>query len=324
MRILGRRDLERLLTPADVITAVEGAFREAAAGRAATLPRAVLAMGRAGLFLGMVGALPRLRALGTKLVTVVPRNRRRGLPTLHASYLLTDPETGVPLALMEAGFLTAIRTGAASALAARYLARKDSRVIACFGASIQARYQLLCLQAVFPLERVTVIGRDPGRARAFAETMTRDMGVPVELSRDRRAAVAAADIITCATTSATPVFDGRDVRPGTHVDAVGAFRPNTREIDTGLARRAHVVVDTYHGAWEEAGDVLIPLKAGAITKRHVRAELAELVSRRKRGRTSRDQITFFKSVGFALEDTATARLAYDRAVASNIGMEVAL
>jgi alanine dehydrogenase len=324
MRILGRRDLERLLTPADVIIAVEGAFREAAAGRAATLPRAVLAMGRAGFFLGMVGALPRLRALGTKLVTVVPRNRRRGLPTLHASYLLTDPETGVALALMEAGFLTAIRTGAASALAARYLARKDSRVIACFGASIQARYQLLCLQAVFPLERVTVIGRDPGRARAFVETMTRDMGVPVELSRDRRAAVAAADIITCATTSATPVFDGRDVRPGTHVDAVGAFRPNTREIDTVLARRAHVVVDTYHGAWEEAGDVLIPLKAGAITKRHVRAELAELVSRRKRGRTSRDQITFFKSVGFALEDTATARLAYDRAVASNIGMEVAL
>ena len=324
MRILGRRDLERLLTPADVITAVEGAFREAAAGRAATLPRAVLPMRGAGLFLGMVGALPRRRALGTKLVTVVPKNRSRGLPTLHASYLLTDPETGVPLALMEAGFLTAIRTGAASALAARYLARKDSRTIACFGASIQARYQLLCFQAVFPVERVVVIGRDQGRARTFVETMSNDMGVAVELSRDRRAAVAAADIITCATTSRSPVFDGRDVRPGTHVDAVGAFRPDTREIDTGLVRRAYLVVDTYHGAWEEAGDVLIPLKAGAITKRHVRAELAELVSRRKRGRTSPEQITFFKSVGFALEDTATARLAYDRAVASNIGTEVAL
>ncbi|HEU5190956.1 MAG TPA: ornithine cyclodeaminase family protein [Methylomirabilota bacterium] len=323
MRILGRQDLERLLTPGDVITAVEGAFREAAAGRAATLPRAVLPM-RDGLFLGMVGALPRQRALGTKLVTVVPKNRRRGLPTLHASYLLTDPQTGVPLAFMEAGFLTAIRTGAASALAARYLARKDSRTVACFGASIQARYQLLCLQAVFPIERVTVIGRDAARAQAFVDTMARDMGVTVGLSRDRRGAVAGADIITCATTSPTPLFDGRDVRPGTHVDAVGAFRPNTREIDTGLVRRAHVVVDTYDGAWEEAGDVLIPIKAGAIAKRHVRAELAELVSRRKRGRTSQDQITFFKSVGFALEDTATARLAYDRAVASNVGTEVAL
>ena len=105
MRILGRQDLERLLTPADVITAVEGAFREAAAGRAATLPRAVLPM-RGGVFLGMVGALPRRRALGTKLITVIPRNRRRGLPTLHASYLLTDPETGVPLALMPSTFGT--------------------------------------------------------------------------------------------------------------------------------------------------------------------------------------------------------------------------
>jgi alanine dehydrogenase len=324
MRVLGREDLERLLAPADVIRAVEGAFREHAAGRGRTLPRAVLPMRGTGLFLAMVGSLPRQRALGTKLVTVVGANRGRGLPTLHATYLLTDPETGVPLALMEAGFLTAVRTGAASALAARYLARRDSRTIACFGAGVQARYQLLCLQAVFPVERVSVVGRDPERARAFAERMARELGVPVEATRDRRAAVAGADLVTCATTSPTPVFDGRHVRPGTHVDAVGAFRPSTREVDSGLVRRAHLVVDTYAGAWEEAGDVLIPIKAGAITRRHVRADLAELVSRRKRGRAAREEITLFKSVGFALEDAATARLAYDRAVAGNVGTEVLL
>jgi alanine dehydrogenase len=324
MRILGRGDLERILTPADVITAVESAFREHAAGRSAALPRAILPMGSGGFFLSMVGALPRQRALGTKLITVVPKNRGRRLPTVHAVYVLTDPETGVPLALMEAGFLTAIRTGAASALAARYLAREDSAAVACFGAGIQARYQLLCLQALFPLARVAVVGRDPDRARAFGETMARDMSLPVEVTRDRRAAVAKADIVTCATTSATPVFDGRHVRPGTHVDAVGAFRPNTRELDTGLVRRAHVVVDTYEGAWEEAGDLLIPIKAGAITRRHVRADLAELVGGKKRGRPSREAVTLFKSVGFALEDTATARLAYDRAVAQNIGTEVRL
>ena len=324
MRVLSREDLERLLAPADVIRAVEGAFREHAAGRGRTLPRAVLPMRGTGLFLAMVGSLPRQRALGTKLVTVVGANRGRGLPTLHATYLLTDPETGVPLALMEAGFLTAVRTGAASALAARYLARRDSRTIACFGAGVQARYQLLCLQAVFPVERVSVVGRDPERARAFAERMARELGVPVEATRDRGAAVAGADLVTCATTSPTPVFDGRHVRPGTHVDAVGAFRPSTREVDSGLVRRAHVVVDTYAGAWEEAGDVLIPIKAGAITRRHVRAELAELVSRRKRGRAAREEITLFKSVGFALEDAATARLAYDRAVAGNVGTEVLL
>jgi alanine dehydrogenase len=324
MRVLGREDLERLLAPADVIGAVEGAFREHAAGRSRTLPRAVLPMRGAGLFLAMVGSLPRQRALGTKLVTVVGANRARGLPTLHATYLLTDPETGVPLALMEAGFLTAVRTGAASALAARYLARRDSRTIACFGAGVQARYQLLCLQAELPLERVTVVGRSLERARAFADRMTRELGIPVEATRDRRAAVTAADVVTCATTSPTPVFDGRDVRPGTHVDAVGAFRATTREVDTTLVRRAHVVVDTYEGAGEEAGDLLIPIKAGAITRRHVRAELAELVSRRKRGRTAGEEITLFKSVGFALEDAATARLAYDRAVAANVGTEVAL
>jgi alanine dehydrogenase len=324
MRVLGGEDLERLLAPADVIRAVEGAFREHAAGRAHTLPRAVLPMRGAGLFLAMVGSLPRRRALGTKLVTVVGANRGRGLPTLHATYLLTDPETGVPLALMEAGFLTAIRTGAASALAARYLARRDSKAVACFGAGVQARYQLLCLQAMFPVERVSVVGRSPERARAFAARMARELGIPVEATRDRRAAVAAADLVTCATTSPTPVFDGRDARPGTHVDAVGAFRATTREVDTTLVRRAYVAVDTYEGAWEEAGDLLIPIKAGAITRRHVRADLAELVSRRKRGRTTREEITLFKSVGFALEDAATARLAYDRAVAANVGTEVAL
>ena len=324
MLFLGRRDLERLLTPDGVIQAVESAFREHAAGRGRTLPRAVLPIGGDGVFLAMVGSLPRLRALGTKLVTVAFGNRRRGLPTIHALYLLTDPETGVPLALMEAGFLTAIRTGAASALAARYLARRDSKVVACFGAGLQARYQLHCLRAVFPMERVTLVGRSPARARAFAAQMRRELGLPVEVHTDRRAAVAEADIVTCATTATTPVFEGRYVRPGTHVDAVGAFRPATRELDTALVRRARVFVDTYEGAWTEAGDILIPLKAGAITRRHVRGELSDLVAGRKPGRRTRNEVTLFKSVGFALEDAATARLAYHRAVKQRVGLEVKL
>ena len=219
MRILGREVLEALLPPADVIAAVERAFRESAAGRAAALPRAVLPMGRHGVFLAMVSALPRLGALGTKLVTVVERNRRRGLPTIHATYLLTDPETGAPLALMEAGFLTAIRTGATSAVAARYLARPDSRVVACFGAGVQARFQLLCLSQVLPLAEVRVVGRDPGRAAAFAERMRGELGIAVRVASSRKAAVTGADVITCATTASRPVFSGRDLAPGAHVDA---------------------------------------------------------------------------------------------------------
>jgi alanine dehydrogenase len=324
MRVLTRADLQRVLDPPAVIAAVEAAFKEAAAGRAPSLPRAVLPISRGGVFLGMISALPRRQALGAKLASVVEGNRARGLPTLHASYVLTDPETGVPLAFMEAGFLTAIRTGAASAVAAKRLARRDSRRVACFGAGVQAEFQLRCLAAVLPFESVTVVGRDPDRAQAFARRMTGILGLPVTVIRDTRAAVRAADLVTCATTSPRPVFSGRDPRPGTHVDAVGAFRPATREVDTEMVRRARVVVDTFEGAWEEAGDLLIPIKAGAITRRHVKAELAEIVAGRKPGRTSQEEITLFKSVGWAPEDAATARLAYDRAVAQDVGMEINL
>jgi ornithine cyclodeaminase/alanine dehydrogenase len=324
MLVLTRADLERVLDPAAVILAVEAAFREAAAGRAPALPRAVLPMAKGGVFIGMISGLPRAHALGAKLVTFVEANRKRGLPTLHASYVLSDPETGAPLAFMEAGFLTAIRTGAASAVAAKYLARQDSRLVACFGAGVQAEFQLRCLKAVLPVESIAVIGRDPARAQAFATRMRGALGVPVEVARDKRAAVREADVVTCATTSSRPVFTGRDLRPGAHVDAVGAFRPTTREIDTETVKRSRVVVDTYHGAWAEAGDLLIPIKAGAITRRHVRAELAEVVARKKPGRTRPDEITLFKSVGWAPEDAASARLAYDRAMARGIGTEVSL
>jgi len=324
MLVLTRADLERVLDAAGVIAAVERAFSEAAAGRAPALPRAVLPMAKGGVFIGMISALPRAHALGAKLVSVVEGNRKRGLPTLHASYLLSDPETGAPLAFMEAGFLTAIRTGSASAVAAKYLARPDSRRVACFGAGVQAEFQLRCLKAVLPVESIAVVGRDPARAQAFAERMRSALGVPVEVARDRRAAVREADVVTCATTSSRPVFAGRDLRPGAHVDVVGAFRPATREIDTETVKRARVVVDTYHGAWAEAGDLLIPIKAGAIARRHVRAELAEVVARKKPGRTKPEQITLFKSVGWAPEDAASARLAYDRAMARGIGTEIAL
>jgi ornithine cyclodeaminase/alanine dehydrogenase-like protein (mu-crystallin family) len=324
MLVLTRADLERLLDPPAVIEAVEAAFREAAAGRAVALPRAVLQMTKGGLFLGMISALPRRRALGAKLITVVGANRARGLPTVHASYVLSDPETGAPLAFMEAGFLTAIRTGATSAVAARYLARPDARRVACFGAGIQAEYQLHCLKAVLPIESVNVVGRDLARVQAFAARMRDELGVPVEVTRDPRTVVRDADVVTCATTSKRPVFSGRDLRPGTHVDAVGAFRPVTREIDTEGIRRAYVVVDTYEGAWEEAGDLLIPIKARKIARRHVKAELAEIVAGKKPGRVNAEQITLFKSVGWAPEDAAAARLAYDRAMAQGVGTEVSL
>jgi len=325
--VLSRADLERLLGPADVIGALEAAFRLAGAGRARTPPRTSLAAGEDGVLLIMPAALQGGVGgvdLGAKLVTVFEGNRARGHPTLHACYVLLDGATGRPLALMEGAYLTGLRTGAASAVAADGLARPDARRIVCFGAGVQAAFQLLCLAAVRRLDRVDVVGRDPERARQFADSMARRLGVAVEVAADPRAAVRGADLVTCATTSPTPVVAGADVRPGTHVDLVGAFRPTDREADTELMRRARIVVDTYDGALAGAGDVLVPMREGAFDRTHLAAELAELVTGARPGRRTEDEVTVFKSVGWALEDLAAARLAYNRARTEGVGTEVEL
>jgi alanine dehydrogenase len=327
--VLGRRELERLLVPTDVIEALADAFARYAAKTAVVPTRSATSLGEDGVMLLMPAALHEDAregggSAGAKLVTVHGRNRDRGLPTVHASYALIDAGTGAPLAILEGTLLTAIRTGATSALAARYLARSDSRRVACVGAGVQAGFQLRCLRAVLPLASVEVVGRDPARARAFAGRMTAELGIPVSVTADGRAAVRRADLVTCATTSATPVVLGADVSPGTHVDAVGAFRPDMRELDTETVRRARVVVDTYAGALEEAGDVLIPLAEGAIDRAHVAAELAELVTGAREGRRGSEDVTVFKSVGFALEDLATAQLAYRLAVERKVGVRVEL
>lgn len=326
MLVLGRAELERLLTPLDVVAAVEQAFRLQAAGRATVPGRTAIAVSAEDLLLLMPAAAsggdgP---ALGAKLVTVYPGNRARGHPTLHATYVLMDGATGAPRALLEGTYLTGIRTGATSALAARHLARPDAERVVCFGAGVQAAFQLACLAAVLPLRRVDVIGRDPGRARDFAKAMGERLGVPVEVAADPAEAVRRADVVTCATTSRIPVVHGRDLRPGTHVDLVGAFRPTDREADTECIRRARVVVDTLAGAFEEAGDVLIPIAEGAVDRSHCATELAQVVTGERPGRSSADEITVFKSVGWALEDLVTARLAHDRARAAGAGTEVRL
>ncbi len=336
--VLSRADLEQLLTPRNVIDTVAAAFRRHAAGLTRVPPRGVVPVTDDGVLLVMpavvadtpadkqlsAGTADMKPSAGTKLVTFYAGNRARGMPTIYATYILLDGSSGQPLALLEGIFLTALRTGATSALAARYLARADARRIVCFGAGVQAAFQLRCLAAVLPVERVDVIGRDPARARAFVDAMRAELGVAVDVAADARAAVRGADVVTCATTSPTPVVFGADLSAGAHVDAVGAFTPSTREVDTDTVRRARVVVDTYAGALEEAGDVLIPMKEGAFAREAIGAELAELVTGARPGRRSDEEITFFKSVGFALEDLATAELAYRLARARGIGTEVRL
>jgi ornithine cyclodeaminase len=250
-------------------------------------------------------------SLGVKIVTVFPGNLEKGIASVSAVYLLMDGATGHPLALIDGEALTKRRTAAASALASTYLSRPDSKRLLVVGAGALAPYLAAAHAAVRPIERIRAWGRTPARAEATVARLSSE-GLPAEVCGDLAGGLAGSDIVACATTAREPIVRGRFVRPGTHVDLVGAFTPEMRESDDELIERAAVFVDTFAGALQEAGDLVQPLAAGAITREHVRAELADLVTGRHPGRGSADEITVFKSVGTALEDLCAARLVYAR------------
>jgi ornithine cyclodeaminase len=252
------------------------------------------------------------QALGVKIATVYPRNRAQGLATVAALYLLMDVETGRPLALIDGEALTLRRTAAASALASSYLSRADAHTLLVVGTGRLAPYLAGAHCAMRPIERVVVWGRSQERAQATA-TRLRSAGVNAEMCADLGAGLAECDIVTCATTAREPIVRGAQVRAGTHVDLVGAFAPEMRESDDALVQRAEIFVDTYAGALKEAGDLVQPMNTGAITRDHVRAELADLIAGRHAGRRSAEEITLFKSVGNALADLCAAQLVFERA-----------
>jgi ornithine cyclodeaminase len=247
-------------------------------------------------------------ALGVKLVTVFPENAARGAATVNALYVLFDRARGAPVALIDGEELTLRRTAAASALAARFLARQDASNLLLVGSGRLASYMARAHYALRPgLTRVHVWGRSDQRAQTTAQLL-RDASLPAEVVTDLESAVRAAHIVTCATTSTTPLVRGVWLAPGTHLDLVGGFRRAMREADDAAIGRARIVVDTYAGALAEAGDLVEPLERGVITRSNVVAELAELARGDKPGRTSAAEITLFKSVGTALEDLAAAEL----------------
>lgn len=245
--------------------------------------------------------------LGVKIVTVFPGNAARGLASVSALYLLLDGATGHPRAIVDGEALTLRRTAAASALASRLLSRADAATLVVVGTGALAPYMAQAHCAVRPIDKVLVWGRNGARASSVAGEL-RDRGLAAAPAHDLEAAVRIADVVTCATTSREPLIHGAWVRPGTHVDLVGAFTPEMRECDDELVAASFVYVDTYAGALAEGGDLVQPLAAGRIARSHVRAELAELVRGERPGRRDAAAITLFKSVGTALEDLAAAAL----------------
>jgi ornithine cyclodeaminase len=251
-------------------------------------------------------------ALGIKIVTITPGNGARNLPAVQGLYLLLDGKTGEPRALMEGKTLTVRRTAAASALAASYLARHDAAIHLMIGTGALSRPLIEAHRASRSITRTLLWGRDSAKTKEKAASL-RTVGLEVEIVADLESAVHQADIVSTATLSKEPLVHGAWLKPGCHVDLVGAYLPEMRESDDETVRRASLFVDTRDGALKEGGDIVQPLKKGIIKETDIRADLFDLCRGKHKGRARDDEISLFKSVGTALEDLAAARLMMERA-----------
>jgi alanine dehydrogenase len=320
--LLGRADLERLLDVSSVIEAVQQGFADYSAGKVQMPVRtAIRSAEPPGVLLLMPCALSESRVLGTKLVSVYPRNPARGLATIGALYVLSDYETGFPLAVMDAGYVTGLRTAAASAVATRFMARPDATTLGIFGTGVQAEFHALAVPTVRPVERILVWGSSPAKSAQFAERLAGRCGGATLAAGASLEEVAACDIVVTGTTATEPLFAAAAIKPGAHLNGVGSHAPGVRELNSDLIAASRVVVDTYDAALAEAGDLLIPMEEGRISREHLVAELGEVVLGQKPGRVADSEVTLFKSCGVAFEDAVTAALAYERAQASGAGTQ---
>ncbi len=324
IRILSGELIRETLSMPKAIALMRDAFAALSAGEVTVPVRSSIEIPEhEARALFMPAYAPGSARLGLKVVTMNPGNAGRGLPFIHALVLVSDAATGEPLALMDGECITAIRTGAGAGLATDLLARRDARVAAIFGAGVQARTQLEAVCAVRHLEKAFVFGRDPDNAEVFAREMRRTVGVDVEVA-SRPELLSSADIVCTATTSLTPVFRAEHLKAGCHINGVGSYRPDMTEIPHAAVCGAKVVVDQRAACLKEAGDILTPLAKGLITESHIHAELGEVASGNRAGRESDSEITFFKSVGNAVQDLAVATYLAARAKEDNLGARVAL
>ena len=262
--------------------------------------------------------------MALKIASIFNDNPGKGLPLIYALVIVVDAETGAPEAVMDGTYLTALRTGAASGAATDVMARQDARVVAVFGAGAQGRTQLEAVCAVRPIEKAWIYDLDDKQAEVIADEMSELLGLSVDVAGTPTQAVRSADVICTATTSSSPVFEDTSVRPGTHINAIGAYTPQMHEIPTKTVLRAKVVIDHHEAALAEAGDLLIPIERGLMTAEHIHAELGEIIAGAKAGRETAEEITLFKSVGVAVQDVATAGAVLEAARDLGLGTEVAL
>jgi ornithine cyclodeaminase/alanine dehydrogenase len=322
--LLTRKNVESVLTMKETIAAVAEGFKQLALGNV-TMPQrtAIRVPDHKGLHLGMPAHIGGQQgALALKVVTVYPENpAKHGLPTTIGTLLLNDPRTGALVAIMDAGFLTAMRTGAASGVATRHLARAGASTVGIFGAGVMARTQLAAVCEVRSIREAFVYDPLPAARERFATDMAAQLGIPVRATEDPRAC-AANEILCLATSSKTPVLEDGWITAGTHINGVGAHSADAREIGAELLGRAKAVTDHLPACMAEAGELILAIKEGKYDEGRIHASLGDIVAGSRPGRISDDEITFFKSVGLAVQDAATAARVFELARASGVGTEV--
>ncbi len=325
MRVLSGADVRNAVAMPAAIDAVEQAFARLSAGQAEVPLRAHIATPeKQGISFFMPARIAD-EALGLKVVSVFPQNIGRGEPTIYALVTLLDPATGRPLAVLDGTYLTALRTGAASGVATRHMARRDARTLAIFGVGAQALTQIQTVCAVRPIDNIWIVNRTRDRAALLAARL-RGEGFKGDLriAATSAQALAEADVICTATSAPTPLFNDAELRPGTHINGVGSYKPTMAEVPPATVARARLIVDQREAAWAEAGDLVQARDAGLIDASHVAGELGEVVAGGVVGRADDTEITFFKSVGNAVQDLAVAGLVLARAAELNLGVEVTL
>jgi ornithine cyclodeaminase len=306
----------------DLVTAMEVALERFSAGSVRQPLRTVVDAAGHGFYGVMPAYMEDPPALGTKLVSVYHGNTARGLTTHLATIVLHDPATGELQAVMDGRYITEARTAAVSAASTKHLARREARVLAILGTGVQARSHAAAMLCVRPFDEIRIWGRRADHAAALAAELAPSLRVRVDAVPTAHDAADGADVIALVTASPTPVLTRADVRGGAHICAVGACRPNQREMDTALVTASRVFVDSRAGALAEAGDLVIPIQEGAFDAGHIAAELGDVFGGRAEGRRTPDEITVFKSLGMAVEDVAAARLAFERAAAAGLGRGV--
>jgi alanine dehydrogenase len=322
--VLTKADVADLLSIDECIDRVERAFRLNAEGKAIAPVIVGVHVERGGFHIKAAGLRTDRAYFATKVNANFPGNAERsGLPTIQGVIVLFDVDNGYPLALLDSTEITGVRTAAATAVAARHLARTDSSVVTICGCGVQGRDQLRALARVRPIRTVLAFDTQIDRAETYARSMSRELGLDVRAVSDLRGAARQADICVTCTTSRRPILARGDVKPGGFVAAVGADNPEKQEIDPSLLAASAVVVDVLEQC-ATIGDLHHALEAGVMTRADVRAELGEIVAGHKRGRRSDDEIVVFDSTGTALQDVAAAALVFERAIATGRGTRMAL